>query len=44
MLTGALASTFVQDLMQKIIITSIAMIIGTTLAFYWKNFLEKRKK
>ena len=44
MLTGALASTFVDELVKKIIITSIAMIIGTTVAFYWKIYLEKRKK
>ena len=44
MLTGALVSTFVDELIQKIIITSIAMLIGTTVAFYWKIYLEKRKK
>lgn len=44
MLTGALASTFVDELVKKIIITSIAMLIGTTVAFYWKIYLEKRKK
>ena len=44
MLTGALASTFVDELIQKILITSIAMLIGTTVAFYWKIYLEKRKK
>ena len=44
MLAGAFASQFVEELVQKIIITSIAMLIGTTVAFYWKIFLEKRKK
>lgn len=44
MITGALASTFVNDLMQKIVITTVAMVVGTTVAYYWKEFLEKRKK
>lgn len=41
MITGALASTFVNDLMQKIIITTVAMVIGTTVAYYWRILLEK---
>ena len=44
MITGALFSTFVNDLMQKIVITTVAMIVGTTVAYYWKRFLENRKK
>lgn len=44
MITGALASTFVNDLIQKIVITTVAMVVGTTVAFYWKIYLEKRKK
>ena len=44
MITGALASTFVNDLMQKIVITTVAMVVGTTVAYYWKIYLEKRKK
>lgn len=44
MITGALASTFVNDLMQKIVITTVAMVIGATVAYYWKKFLENRKK
>lgn len=44
MITGAFASTFVNDMMQKIIITTVAMLVGTTVAFYWKIYLEKRKK
>lgn len=44
MLTGAFASTFFNDLIEKIIITSIAMLIGTTVAYYWKQYLEKRNK
>lgn len=44
MITGALASTFVNDLMQKIVITTVAMVVGTTVAYYWKKILENRKK
>ncbi len=44
MITGALASTFVNDLMQKIVITTVAMVVGTTVDYYWKKFLENRKK
>lgn len=41
MITGAFASTFVNDLMQKIVITTVAMVIGTTVAYYWRILLEK---
>lgn len=44
MVTGAFASTFVNDMLQKIIITTVAMLVGTTVAYYWKRFLENRKK
>lgn len=44
MITGAFASTFVNDMLQKIIITTVAMVVGTTVAYYWKRFLENRKK
>lgn len=44
MVTGGFASTFVNDMLQKIAITTIAMLVGTTVAFYWKIYLEKRKK
>ena len=44
MITGALASTFVNDMLQKIVITTVAMVIGTTVAYYWKRLLENRKK
>ena len=40
MITGALASTFVNDLMQKIVITTVAMVVGTTVAYYWKRFFK----
>lgn len=43
MIFGALASTFVSDLVQKIVITTLAMLVGTTVAYYWKIFLEKRR-
>lgn len=44
MILSAFASTFAQDLVAKVIITTVAMIIGTTAAFYWRRFLEKRNK
>lgn len=44
MFAAAFASTFVHDLVQKIIITTCAMVIGTTVAYYWKLYLEKRRK
>ena len=44
MVTGGFASTFVNDMLQKIAITTIAMLVGTTVAYYWKIFLESRKK
>jgi len=43
MITGALASTFVSDMMQKIVITTVAMVIGTTVAYYWRKFLDNNK-
>lgn len=42
LLVSALVSTFVQDLFTKVIITTVAMLVGTTFAYYWKQYLEKR--
>ncbi len=44
LVVAAIASSFTSDLVQKIIITSVAMVIGTTVAFYWKKHLEKKYK
>jgi hypothetical protein len=43
MITAAFASTFVNDLMQKIVITTVAMVIGTTVAYYWRILIEKHR-
>jgi hypothetical protein len=44
LITAGLASQFATDLLLKTIITIITMVIGTTVAFFWKKFLESRDK
>lgn len=44
MVVAGFASQFGAVLLEKIIITSVAMIIGTTFAYYWKKYLENRNK
>lgn len=44
LIMAGFASQFAADLMAKIIITSIAMIVGTTVAYYWKRYLERKDK
>lgn len=39
---GAGASLLAAELLEKIIITSIAMIVGTTLSFYWSRYLKNK--
>lgn len=48
-LTGVFTSAFFHDLFDKVIMTVVAMLVATTLAHYWKKYLEsidekKRKK
>lgn len=38
------ASQFAADLIEKIIITSVAMVVGTTVAYYWRKYLESKDK
>lgn len=38
------ASQFATDLIEKIVITSVAMVVGTTIAYYWKRHLESKDK
>jgi len=38
------ASQFATDLLEKIIITTVAMVIGTTFAYYWKKYLEYKDR
>lgn len=40
MLSAAFLSTFVMEMMEKVIITSVAMVIGTTIAYFWKKYLK----
>lgn len=44
LIAAGLASQFAADLLAKIIITTLAMIIGTTVAYYWKRYLERKDK
>lgn len=44
LITAGFASQFAADLMAKIIITTVAMIVGTTFAYYWKKYLERKDK
>lgn len=44
LIVAGLASQFATDLIEKIIITTIAMVIGTTFAYYWKRHLESKDK
>ncbi len=41
MLSAAFLSTFVMEMMEKVIITTVAMVIGTTIAYYWKKYLKQ---
>ena len=41
---AGIASQFAMNLIEKIIITTVAMVIGTTVAYYWKKYLESIDK
>jgi len=43
MLSAAFLSTFVMEMMDKVIITTVAMVIGTTIAYYWKRYLKSNE-
>ncbi len=43
-LLGLVSGAFVEDAILKILVTVIAMVIGQTVAFYWKKYLEKKSK
>ena len=43
MLSAAFLSTFVMEMMEKVIITTVAMVIGTTIAYYWKRYLKSNE-
>lgn len=44
LIVAGFASQFATDLFEKVFITTVAMIVGTTFAYYWKNYLENRNK
>jgi len=41
---GLITGAFFEEAILKIVVTVIAMVLGQTVAFYWKKYLEKRKK
>lgn len=41
---GAGASLFATELVEKIIITCVAMLLGATVSFFWKRYLENNFK
>ena len=41
---GATTSTFFMDLFEKAIMTSVAMLISTTLSFFWRRYLYAKFK
>jgi len=43
MFSAAFLSTFVMEMMEKVIITTVAMVIGTTIAYYWKKYLKSNE-
>ena len=40
-LAGVVTSTFYTELSEKIIMTSVSLVIATTIAFFWRRFLHK---
>jgi len=41
---GAGATVLAVETLEKIIVTTLAMLVGTTLSFFWRRYLEKNKK
>lgn len=39
-ITGAITSAFLDELMVKVFMTVISMVVGTTVAFYWRRHLH----
>lgn len=40
---GATTSIFAVELTEKIVITTLAMLVGTTISFFWRRYLENKK-
>jgi len=41
---GAGASIFVVESLEKIIVTTLAMLVGTTASYLWRRYLENKEK
>lgn len=41
---GAWAGIMSHELFEKVIMTSIAMVVGTTISFFWRLYLIKKRK
>lgn len=44
LLISCFISALVDELVLKIVFTSIAMIVGTTFAFFWERYLKDKFK
>ena len=40
-LIGIVTSTWFTETIEKVMMTSLAMVIGTTIAYFWRRFLHK---
>lgn len=38
---GIITSTWFSEALDKVVMTSLAMVAGTTVAFFWRRFLHK---
>ena len=43
-LIGLVTSTWFTETIEKVLMTSLAMVVGTTIAFFWRRFLHKKFK
>lgn len=43
-LVGIVTSTWFTETIEKVAMTTLAMVIGTTVAFFWRRFLHKHFK
>ena len=40
-LLGVMTSTWFTETIEKVVMTTLAMVIGTTVAFFWRRYLHK---
>tara|TARA_R110002049_G_C9177884_1_gene563244 strand:- start:3966 stop:4142 length:177 start_codon:yes stop_codon:yes gene_type:complete len=43
-IAGGLTGVFFSELGTKIVITTLAMVVGTTISYYWKKYLIRKNK